>query len=421
VRILFLSQFFSPEPFFKALPFATALARRGHAVEALTGFPNYPGGRLYPGYRVRAWQRETLEGIPITRVPLYPSHDRSPIRRTLNYTSFAVSASLLGPFFVGRPEVAYVYHPPATVGLPAWALKTLKGIPFVYDIQDLWPDTIAASEMMTGSVALGAIRRWCSFVYKQASHLTVISPGFRRILVSRGVPEDKISVVYNWCDEGNIHPVEPDEGLRKRLGLSGSFVVMFAGTMGLAQGLDVILDAAALCAPVNPSIRFVFVGGGVERARLEAKSAGRSNVQFLPPCPMEEVSGLLALSDVQLVHLRDNPLFRITIPSKTQASMAAAKPLLMAVAGDAAELVRRSGAGLTAQPDNAPEIARAIMEMARLSPQRLREMGSQGRSFYLQEMSMEVGIGRYEQLFQSVIAVAKRSGEAARNGPGLIP
>jgi glycosyltransferase involved in cell wall biosynthesis len=171
---------------------------------------------------------------------------------------------------------------------------------------------------------------------------------------------------------------------------------------------------------VNPSIRFVFVGGGVERARLEAKSAGRSNVQFLPPCPMEEVSELLALADVQLVHLRDNPLFRITIPSKTQASMAAAKPLLMAVAGDAAELVRRSGAGLTAQPDNAPDIARAIMEMARLSPQRLREMGSQGRSFYLQEMSMEVGIGRYEQLFQSVIAVGKRRAESARNGPGLI-
>jgi glycosyltransferase involved in cell wall biosynthesis len=416
VRILFLSQFFSPEPFFKALPFATALARRGHAVEALTGFPNYPGGRLYPGYRLRAWQRETLEGIPITRVALYPSHDRSPIRRALNYTSFALSAAVAGPFLVGRPDVAYVYHPPATVGLPAWALKTLKGVPFVYDIQDLWPDSIAASEMMTDSMALGAIRKWCSFVYRQAHHLTVNSPGLRGVLASRGVPEDKISVVYNWCDERNIRPVEPDEGLRLRLGLNGSFVVMFAGTMGMAQGLDVILDAAALCAPINPSIRFVFVGGGVERARLEAKSAGASNVLFLPARPMEEVSGLLALADVQLVHLRDNPLFRITIPSKTQASMAAAKPLLMAVAGDAAELVRRSGAGLTAPPENAPEIARALLEMARLSPIRLREMGLQGRSFYVQHMSMEVGIALYEQLFQSVIAGDRRSGAAAPNG-----
>lgn len=419
MKILFVSQFFNPEPFFKSLPFATALGRRGHSVEALTGFPNYPGGRLYPGYRIRAWQRETLEGIPITRVPLYPSHDRSPAGRALNYISFALSASVAGPFLVGRPDVAYVYHPPATVGLAAWALKTLKGIPFVYDIQDLWPDSISASGMMTHSVALGAIGKWCSFVYRQAHHLTVISPGFQRALTSRGVPEEKISVVYNWCDERSIRPVEPDEGLRQQLGLSGSFVVMFAGTMGLAQGLDVILDAAALCAPINPSIRFVFVGGGVERARLEAKAAGAPNLRFLAARPMEEVSALLALSDVQLVHLRDNPLFRITIPSKTQSSMAAAKPLLMAVAGDAAELVRRSGAGLTAPPENAPEIARTVLELARLAPPRLREMGSQGRSFYLQNMSMEAGITRYERLFENVLSEKRRRAAASRRRAGI--
>ena len=218
MKILFLSQFFSPEPFFKALPFAAALARRGHSVEALTGFPNYPGGRVYQGYRIRPWQKETLEDVRINRVPLYPSHDRSAIRRTLNYTSFAISASLMGPFLLGPQDVAFVYHPPATNGLPACLLKALKGIPFVYDIQDLWPDTLAASEMMTNQIALAVLRRWCSLVYRQAGHLTVPSPGFRQALAARGVPNHKISVIYNWCDERSIRPAEADEQLRRRLG-----------------------------------------------------------------------------------------------------------------------------------------------------------------------------------------------------------
>ncbi|MGH9645557.1 MAG: glycosyltransferase family 4 protein, partial [Bryobacteraceae bacterium] len=173
MKILLLSQFFTPEPFFKALPFAKGLARRGHRVEVLTGFPNYPGGRVYPGYHIRPWQREQMDGIPVTRVALYPSHDQSALRRAVNYASFAMSASLLGPFFAGRPDVVYVYHPPATAGLPACVLKLFKGVPFVYDIQDLWPDTIGTSGMMSSPAVFGAVARWCSFVYRHASHLTV--------------------------------------------------------------------------------------------------------------------------------------------------------------------------------------------------------------------------------------------------------
>jgi glycosyltransferase involved in cell wall biosynthesis len=408
VKILFLSQFFTPEPFFKALPFARGLARRGHSVEVLTGFPNYPGGRVYPGYRIRPWQTEYLDGIRVTRVALYPSHDQSAISRAFNYASFALSASALGPFLASRPDVVYVYHPPATVGLPACILKMFKGVPFVYDIQDLWPDTIATSGMMTNSLVLNGLKRWCSFVYRQADHLTVLSPGFRRALIGRGVPEDKISVIYNWCDEDNIRPQGRDEALAQRLGLSGRFNVIFAGTMGVAQGLDAVLEAAAICAPINPAVQFVFVGGGIEKARLEAKAQGSPNVLFLPRQPAGEISSLLALADLLLVHLKDDPLFRMTIPSKTQAFLAASKPILMAVSGDAADLVERAQAGITVQPENAAEIAQAILQMARLHPDRLREMGSRGRSFYLREMSMDAGIQRFEQLFLTVAGQAQK-------------
>lgn len=217
--------------------------------------------------------------------------------------------------------------------------------------------------------------------------------------MGRGVPEDKISVIYNWCDEENIHPQARDEALAQRLGLAGRFNVIFAGTMGVAQALDAVLEAAAICAPINPAIQFVFVGGGIDRARLEAKAAGRPNVLFLPRQPADEISSLLALADVLLVHLKDDPLFRMTIPSKTQAFLASSKPILMAVSGDAAELVERAQAGITVQPANAAEIAQAVLQMARLHPDRLREMGSRGRSFYLREMSMEAGVQRFEQLF----------------------
>jgi glycosyltransferase involved in cell wall biosynthesis len=278
----------------------------------------------------------------------------------------------------------------------------LKNVPFVYDIQDLWPDTISASNMMSNSFILRGLNSWCSFVYRQADHLTVLSQGFRRTLIERGVPEAKISLIYNWCDEENIRPQDRDEGLAQRLRLIGRFNVMYAGTMGPAQALDSVLEAAAFCATANPKIQFVFVGGGIERADLEAKAARSPNVLFLPHQSTREISSLLALADVLLVHLKDDPLFRMTIPSKTQAFLAASKPILMAVSGDAADLVQRAQAGVTVGPENAREIAQAVLGMAQLAPDRLAEMGSRGRAFYLREMSMEAGIRRFEELFLTV-------------------
>lgn len=412
MNILFLSQFFTPEPFFKALPFAKGLARRGHHVEVLTGFPNYPGGKLYPGYRVRAWQVEELDGIRITRLPIYPSHDRSVLRRCLNYSSFALSASMLGPFFAGRPDAVYVYHPPITTGLAACTLRLLKGTPFVYDIQDLWPDTITSTFSGDWSPSLlGALARVCSLVYRQAAHLTVVSPGFRRTLIERGVAADKITVMYNWCDEDSIYPAARDEDLARRLGLSGQFNIMFAGNMGLAQSLDTVLQAAQLCSDRDPRIQFVLVGGGIERERLEATARGLAlpNVRFLPQQPMEEMAPLLALADVLLVHLKDDPLFRITIPSKTQTVLAAAKPALMALTGDAAALVERAQAGIVIPPENPREMAEAALTMARMNPAHLQEMGRRGRAFYLRELSMEAGIERFERLFQAVAGHTPRT------------
>jgi len=232
MRILFITQWFQPEQMFKGLPFAKELLKLGHEVEVLTGFPNYPEGKIYNGYKIRFLQRETIDGVPVIRVPLYPSHDRSGWRRFVNYVSFALSAAIIGPWVVKKADVAYVYHPPATIGFPAAMIKLLRGIPFVYDIQDLWPDTLTATGMFTNKLGLWLVDRWCRFVYWAANKIIVLSPGFKNALIERGVPGDKIKVIYNWVDDTMVKQVPKNPALAAKLGLDGKFNIAFAGNMG---------------------------------------------------------------------------------------------------------------------------------------------------------------------------------------------
>lgn len=406
MKILFLTQWFDPEPTSKGLAFAKALVNRGHQVEVLTGFPNYPGGRLYPGYRVKLRRREWMDGIQVTRVPLYPSHDGSGIKRVANYMSFALAAATVGACSVQRPDVAYVYHPPATIAFPAMVLKAIRGVPFVLDIQDLWPDTLAATGMVASQAVLRAVARGCRLAYRSAARIAVLSPGFKRALIDRGVPAEKIEVIYNWCHESAITQAQSDAPILREAGVEGRFNVVFAGTMGRAQALSSVLHAARLVAAQAPRVQFVFVGGGVEVAALKAEAIEMAlpNVRFLPVRPAAEVGPLLAVADVLLVHLRDDPLFSITIPSKTQAYMAAGRPILMAVRGDAAQLVKEAGAGVCTTPEDPGALAKAVCELSAFSPERLSAIGERGRAFYLHNLSRETGTTRFEAIFRNVVA-----------------
>lgn len=403
LRILLLTQWFDPEPIFKGLGFAKKLAARGHKVEVLTGFPNYPGGSLYPGYRVRLWQRDDMDGIRVNRVALYPSHDKSGPRRVANYASFALAAATLGPLLVRRPDVIYVYHPPATVGLAAIALKARFGARIVYDIQDMWPDTIAASGMLTDPRALALVDSYCRLLYRISDRIVVLSPGFKSLLESRGVPANKVEVIYNWTFESG-EPPPPDPELIEKLGMAGRFNVLFAGTMGTGQGLDAVLDAARILGERRPEIQFVFVGGGVERERMvkRAEEEQLSNVRFIRRQEPAAMGPILAAADVLLVHLKDEPLFRITIPSKTQAYLAAGKPIVIGVRGDAADLVERAGAGLSCEPENASDIAEVLENISTLTDDELQAMGKKGREFYESELSIDVGVERFDRLFMLI-------------------
>lgn len=401
-KVLFLTQWFDPEPGCKGLVFTRELIRQGFAVEVVTGFPNYPGGKVYPGYKIRWLQREMIDGVHITRLPLYPSHDQSVIKRILNYVSFAASSLIYGLFVAKRADVIYAYHPPLTVGITASLLRLFRRIPVVYDIQDMWPDTLRATGMVNSARALAVVGWVCQFVYRQVDRIVVLSPGFKGLLLTRGVSAEKMEVIYNWADEASlVAPVEPEF---VRLPEDGRFKVLFAGNMGKAQALDAVIDAAALLQGCGAKACFVMLGGGIEVARLQQRVEDMhlTNVVFLPAVPMSQVGALLQKADALLVHLRKDPLFQITIPSKTQAYMAVGKPLLMAVNGDAADLVLESGGGVVAASENPKALAEAVEKLSALPPAALSEMGMKAKVYYQKHLSLSVGASRFGEIFNEL-------------------
>ena len=406
MRILIVSQWCTPEPDLKAVPFARELIRRGHEVQVLTGFPNYPGGKVYGGYRIRPWMRDSIEGVPIVRVALWPSHGASSIGRAANYLSYAFSAACLGPFLTLRPDVVYAYHPPPTAAIPAWLYRLLFGCPVVYDVQDYWPDTLEATGMIRNRRILDAIGFVTEKIYAGADRVVVLSPGFRKLMHSRGVRRDGIDVIYNWCDDSAIVRVDRDPALAREWGLEDGFNLMFAGNMGPAQDLDTVLDAAGLLrARGDRRVRFVLVGGGIDTERLRTRVAAErlENIVFVPRQPQAVIGRFLALADALLVHLRDDPLFAITIPSKTQAYLAAGKPVLMAVRGDAADLVSQSGGGVVCPPGDAAALADAALSLASAPTGELARMGDAGLAFYRGHIALDVGAARFETLFRELI------------------
>ncbi len=403
MKILIYTQWCNPEPAFKSIPFARALQLKGHDVRVITGFPNYPGGRIYPQYHLRPWLREKIEGIPIFRCPLYPSHDRSSIRRALNYSSFACSSVF--PLLIGwKPDVVYVYNL-VTLGALARINGWLRNVPYVLDVQDLWPDSIFQCGMGAGWMN-SPLEGLCRFAYRGADRVVVQSPGFKQELVSRGLTPEKVEVIYNWADQSVIgEHVSPKQGSPDEVArLNGRFNILYAGNLGAAQALETAIQASAITAEKDPRIQWVFVGRGVCKDALESlasRLAPRSTL-FLAPRSQRAMNPIVSMSQVLLVSLCDSPLFSITIPSKIQGAMAAGRPILGAVSGDAAKLVETARAGLLCEPGKPRMLAEAAIKLAGMDIQVLDSMGMNGRRFYTEKMSIERGVSRFESVFQDV-------------------
>lgn len=410
MNVLCLTQWFSPEPeSSRGLPFAKWLQRRGHKVAVLTGFPNYPNGVLYPGYRMRPRQWEELEGVRVLRVPLYPNHDRSALRRSVNYLSFAAAAALIGLPSIGKVDVIYVMATPPTAGLPPLLTRLFSGVPYLFNVTDVWPEAVVDSGMLKGGLAgrvlSRSIEKLCHFVYGQARFVTTISHHCKRLLIDRGLKEDQVHTIYNWVDEDLFRPLPRDPELTRRLGLDGRFNFIYAGNFGPFQDLDTVIRAAALLRHI-PEIQILLVGTGQLEKQVRARAAELDlpNVRFIPRMEQREIPAVCSAADVLLVHLIDRPFLRAILPSKVQMCLATRRPVLMAAAGESAEVVREARAGLTCEPENERALAECMEKFYRTRRSDREEMAQRGRQFYLDRMSLDVGARTIEALLERAIA-----------------
>lgn len=402
MRILLLTQLFEPEPnYLKGLAFARFLRDNGFDVEVLTGFPNYPGGKIYCGYRQRLWQREEIDGIRILRVPLYPYHGASGVGRMSCYLSMAASMSLLGPLLSRRCDLIHVYQGPATLCIPARILSMLWRTPVVLDTQDLWPESVTASGMLRPKMLEGLLEWYCRWTLRFPRRFVVLSRGYRDRLVQRGVDEKRTVVVYNWAPQLLEDQTEAD----LTIAADGTFDILYAGNIGPVQALGVVLDAARILAQSHPRVCFKIIGDGAEKGRLEtrARGMGLENVVFRGRIPLEDLRREYRRSAALLVHLKAHPLSEVGIPSKTQASLAAGRPVLMGVAGEATELVDRSGGGIAFEPGNAESLAKAVERLGSMQPRERMEIGRSGRRFYDKFLSSRVGMEAMRQVFHDVL------------------
>lgn len=385
--MLYLTQWFEPEPVMKGVGFVKGLIGEGFDVEVCTGFPNYPAGRLYPGYELGLFQRETMNGVRVDRIPLYPSHDASSAKRALNYLSFFASALVYGLIRARRFDVVYVYHPPITVGLAAALFGRVTRTPYVLDVQDLWPDSVAVSGMSnTGGLArvLGPL---CAFVYRRARRVIAQTAGMAERLIERGVAADRIATIYNWADEDALS-ANPGKSL-DRYGFEGRFNLVYAGNFGAAQGLDTLIGAAHEAARRDPRIRLHLIGDGMDAPRLRAlcESLGGDAVRIHPPEAKNEIATVLSAAQVLVAHLNRDPLFALTMPSKIQFYLALGKPLLVAIEGESAAVVEASGAGVTAIPQDVTSVADAMVKLAALPADDLQSLGERSAALYAERFS----------------------------------
>jgi len=378
----------------------------GHEVTVLTGFPNHPTGVVPYEYRHKLWRlacRERMDGINLIRTWLLPLPNRRPHQRMLNYSSFALSAASTG-MFVSRPDVVIATSPQLLVGAAGYWLARWKRVPFILEVRDLWPESLAAVGVGDqDSLLYRSLKSLATVLYRGCDRIVVVTPAFQDPLIANwGISPDKIALVENGVDTDLFKPRETSE-IRAALHLEEKFVVSYIGTMGMAQGLETAVEAAARLQSSSPQILFVFLGEGADKQRIMSLVRQRNigNVRFIDQQPREKIPAYVAASDVCLVPLRKSGLFNAVLPTKLLEFMACGRAVIVGVDGLARKIVQGANAGVFVEPENAADLAAAISRLAD-DPDLCGEFGRNGRRYILQNFTRRQTAETYLRVLEDV-------------------
>ena len=408
MHILFLSHYFVPEnnaPAARVHAMAREWTRLGHRVTVLTCAPNVPAGVVYEGYRNRLYQEESIDGIRTVRVWTYLAANSGRVRRGFNFLSYMATAGLAGSLQRPAADVVIATSPQFFAGWAGVPVSRAQGAPFVLEVRDIWPDSITAVGALKEGRIIGALEKLERALYDAADHIVAVGEGYRQNMIRKGVAPQKIDVVTNGVDADLFTPRPADAALRARLGFApGTFVVTFAGTIGMASGLDVALGAARrLKDRGRDDIAFLLIGDGAVRAGLQerARAAGLDNVVFTGLVTRTDLPDYLASSDACLVHFRKQALFSTILPSKFFEDAAMEKPILLGFEGDARAMLAEADCGIAFEPGNDAELADAAVRLADDRAEGAR-LGANGRRYVLEHFDRRTLAHDYLEILDRV-------------------
>ena len=369
MHILFLTDNFPPEvnaPASRTFEHCREWVSAGEQVTVITCAPNFPKGEVFPGYRNKVWQVEMMDGIRVIRVWTFITANAGFAKRILDYVSFMLSA-VIAALFARRVDIVIGTSPQFFTACAAYITALLKRRPWIFELRDIWPESIRAVGAMRESKFLDFLERVELFLYRKATAIVSVTHAFKANLVSRGVDASKIVVVTNGVDSSRFAPREKDQTLVEQLGLKDKYVAGYIGTHGLAHALDTLLDVAKMLEAKDKDVfRIILLGDGAQKGMLRerARNEGIANVIFVDSVPKSEVARYWSVLDASIIHLRKTPLFTSVIPSKLFECMGMGIPILHGVQGESADIVNRTGVGLTFEPENVQELCHSLERLA---------------------------------------------------------
>jgi glycosyltransferase involved in cell wall biosynthesis len=405
LKIAILSHYFWPEmgaPSARLLELGRAWVAEGHEVSVVTNFPNHPTGIIPEGYRGKRFLVEEVWGLRVIRCRTYATPNRGFLRKTIGHLLFMMRAVTQATAVLRGVNVVVASSPTLFSVVAAWTISRRLGVPFVFEVRDLWPAIFVDMGVIRSRLVIRCLERLELFLYRRSAAVVTVTRAFARNIAERGIDTAKIHVIFNGVDLDAFLPGPADQELRGRLGLAGKFVVLYCGTHGISHALSRILDAAALMRG-DPRIHFLFVGEGAEKDALVARAAslGLGNVIFWPGVSREQVPALYRSADLCLVPLRSVPLFRSFIPSKMFEILACGRPIVASVEGEAAEVLTASGAAVVLPPEDAEALCCAIARLAD-DPRHRAELAAHGRPFVAAHFDRRLLAHRYLEILERV-------------------